>query len=125
MGSPSRKYGTRMICPRALHPRTIQTPYVIARCFYIPVRFIPERAGCAKCPFPDLYVPLCFTPKGKVCVFKLLFPDYFVKKSSETCRTLTRLEIICFVYPFYVYDGNRPFAPILRQRLCSLMYDVY
>ncbi len=35
------------------------------------------------------------------------------------------LEIIDFVYPFYVYDGNRPLAPILRQRRCSLMYDVY
>jgi hypothetical protein len=29
------------------------------------------------------------------------------------------------VYPFYVYDGNRPLAPILRQRRCSLMYDAY
>jgi hypothetical protein len=25
----------------------------------------------------------------------------------------------------YVYDRNRPLAPILRQRRCSLMYDVY
>ncbi len=25
----------------------------------------------------------------------------------------------------YVYDRSRPLAPILRQRLCSLMYDVY
>jgi hypothetical protein len=25
----------------------------------------------------------------------------------------------------YVYDRNRPFAPILRQRRCSLMYDVF
>jgi hypothetical protein len=27
--------------------------------------------------------------------------------------------------PFYVYDCNRPLAPILRQRWCSLAYDVY
>ncbi len=38
---------------------------------------------------------------------------------------LTRFEIIGFVYPFYDYDGNRPLALILRQRRCSLMYDVY
>jgi hypothetical protein len=35
------------------------------------------------------------------------------------------LENIGSVYPFYVYDCNRPFAPILSQRWCSLMYDVY
>ncbi len=35
------------------------------------------------------------------------------------------LENISSVYPFYVYDGNRPLAPILRQRRCSLLYDVY
>ncbi len=29
------------------------------------------------------------------------------------------------VYPFYVYDVNRPLAPILRQRRCSWLYDVY
>jgi hypothetical protein len=34
------------------------------------------------------------------------------------------LENISFVYPFYVYDCNRPLAPILRQRWC-LVYDVY
>ncbi len=41
------------------------------------------------------------------------------------CYPLTRLEIIGFVYPFFVYDGNRPLTPVLRQRRCSLMYDVY
>ncbi len=35
------------------------------------------------------------------------------------------LDNIGFIYPFYVYDCNRPLAPILRQRWCSLMYDVY
>ncbi len=35
------------------------------------------------------------------------------------------LEIIGFVYPFYVYDGIRLLAPILRQKQCSLLYDVY
>jgi hypothetical protein len=35
------------------------------------------------------------------------------------------LENIGSVYPFYVYDGNRPLAPILRQKLCSLLYDVF
>jgi hypothetical protein len=38
---------------------------------------------------------------------------------------LTRLEIIGFMYLFYVYDGNRLLAPTLRQRWCSLMYNVY
>jgi hypothetical protein len=32
---------------------------------------------------------------------------------------------IGFVHPFYVNDGNRPLAPVLRQRGCSLMNDVY
>jgi hypothetical protein len=40
-------------------------------------------------------------------------------------RPLTGFEIIGFVYPFYVYDGNRLLAPILRQRWYSLMYDGY
>ncbi len=35
------------------------------------------------------------------------------------------LENIGFVYPFYVYNCNRPLAPMLRQKRCSLMYDVY
>jgi hypothetical protein len=35
------------------------------------------------------------------------------------------LENIGFIYPFFVYDGNRPLAPILRQSQCSLLYDVY
>jgi hypothetical protein len=46
-------------------------------------------------------------------------------KGDLSRRQLTRLEIIGFIYPFYVYDGNRPLTPILRQRQCSLMYDVY
>ncbi len=35
------------------------------------------------------------------------------------------LENIGFVYPFYAYEGNRPLAPVLRQRQCSLLYNVY
>jgi hypothetical protein len=35
------------------------------------------------------------------------------------------LENIGSIYPFYVYDGNRQLTPILRQRPCSLMYDIY
>jgi hypothetical protein len=46
-----------------------------------------------------------------------------------TCYCLTlhklSLENIGSAYPFYVYGGNRPLAPILRQRRCSLLYDVY
>jgi hypothetical protein len=34
------------------------------------------------------------------------------------------LENIGSVYPFYVYDGNRPLATIPRQRQCSQLYDV-
>jgi hypothetical protein len=30
-----------------------------------------------------------------------------------------------FRISLYVYDRNWPLAPILIQRLCSLMYDVY
>ncbi len=30
-----------------------------------------------------------------------------------------------FSISLYVYDRNRPLAPILRKRRCSLMYDVY
>jgi hypothetical protein len=37
---------------------------------------------------------------------------------------LTQLKNICSVYPFYVYEGNRPLALKLRQRRCSLLYDV-
>ncbi len=29
------------------------------------------------------------------------------------------------IYPLYVYDCNRPIAHLLRQRWCSLIYDVY
>ncbi len=35
---------------------------------------------------------------------------------------LTQLENIGSVYPLYVYAGNRPLGPILRQRQCSLMF---
>jgi hypothetical protein len=42
-------------------------------------------------------------------------------------RLLTQLEIIGPIYPllYLQYVCNRPLAPILRQRWCSLMYDVY
>ncbi len=30
-----------------------------------------------------------------------------------------------FWISLYVYDRNRPLAPILRQRRCCLMYDIY
>ncbi len=36
-----------------------------------------------------------------------------------------QLEIIGPVYSQFVYDRNRPLAPILGLRRCSLMYDVY
>jgi hypothetical protein len=49
-----------------------------------------------------------------------------VKNKEDLCLgwqlsrcPLTRLKIIGFVYPFYVYDGNTPLTPILRQRRCS------
>jgi hypothetical protein len=57
------------------------------------------------------------------------FSNYSVVLYPSLClfllSPLTRLENIGSVYPIYVYNGNRPFAPILRQRRCSLMYDVY
>jgi hypothetical protein len=45
----------------------------------------------------------------------------------EHCLALREpgLENIGSGYAFYVYGGNRPLAPILRQRQCSLLYDVY
>ncbi len=47
-------------------------------------------------------------------------------QSSRVSRPpLTQLENIGSAYPFYVSDGNRPLAPLLRQKWCSLMYDVY
>jgi hypothetical protein len=36
-----------------------------------------------------------------------------------------RLGECWFRISLYVNDHNRPLAPILRQRWCSLMYDVY
>jgi hypothetical protein len=39
-------------------------------------------------------------------------------------RPLTRLENIGFVYPFYVYDGNRPLAPTLRQMHRNTLHGV-
>ncbi len=36
-----------------------------------------------------------------------------------------RLREYWFRISLYVIDRNRPLAPILRQRWCSLMYDVY
>ncbi len=36
-----------------------------------------------------------------------------------------RLEEYWFCISHYVYDRNRPLTPILGQRQCSLMYDVY
>ncbi len=48
---------------------------------------------------------------------------------GHSCLALCLLysfENIGFIYPsMYVYDHNRPLAPIVRQRRCSLMYDVY
>jgi hypothetical protein len=38
---------------------------------------------------------------------------------------LNRLGEYWFGISSYVYDRNRPLTPILRQRQCSLMYDVY
>ncbi len=36
-----------------------------------------------------------------------------------------RLGKYWFRISLYVYDRNKPLAPILRQRRCSLIYDVY
>jgi hypothetical protein len=50
------------------------------------------------------------------------------RESSEkrlSRQLQTQLEIKGPVYPLYVYDRNRPLTPILKQRWCSLMYDVY
>jgi hypothetical protein len=38
---------------------------------------------------------------------------------------LCLLEEYWFLLSRYVYDRNRPLAPIIRQSRCSLMYDVY
>jgi hypothetical protein len=51
--------------------------------------------------------------------------DQFHTKVTVLPSASLVLENIGFVFPFYVYDRNRPLAPILRQRQYSLMYDVY
>jgi hypothetical protein len=38
---------------------------------------------------------------------------------------LNRLGEYRFLITIYFYDCNRPLAPILRQRRCCLMYNVY
>jgi hypothetical protein len=79
-----------IFCTSTIHPYISapydMTPYVISQSFYIPVCFIPERAGVFKSPFPVQYVPVCFIPKGKGYIFKLLFPNFFKKKSTETLK---------------------------------------
>jgi hypothetical protein len=48
--------------------------------------------------------------------------------TQRICLTLcllNRLGEYWFHISRYVYDCNRPLAPIIRQRQCSLMYDVY
>ncbi len=46
--------------------------------------------------------------------------------SLLSCPLLAlRLGEYWFRISLYVYDRNRPLAPILRQRRCSLIYDVY
>jgi hypothetical protein len=52
----------------------------------------------------------------------------FLKLQYNNCLTLCLLLWLgeyWFRISHYVYDCNRPLAPILRQSQCSLMYDVY
>jgi hypothetical protein len=57
--------------------------------------------------------------------FKACYPELWAVVSLFEDDMLSSPTNIGSVYPFYVYDGNRPLAPILRQRRCCLMYDVY
>jgi hypothetical protein len=52
------------------------------------------------------------------------------KNKGELDKSVSPSATICYVEIFissllYVYGGNRFFAPILRQSLWSLLYDVY
>ncbi len=42
-----------------------------------------------------------------------------------SCCPLTRWRILVPYIPFYVYDCNRPLAPIPRQKMVLLVCDVY
>jgi hypothetical protein len=74
--------GTSMIHPRALRPRTLR-PNTMQPCMLYPEVFMSPyvssltELGGSKRPFP---VPVHFIPKGKRCIFKLLIPDFFLKK---------------------------------------------
>jgi hypothetical protein len=48
-----------------------------------------------------------------------------IKTDCLALGFLLRLGENWFRISRYIYDCNRPLAPILRQSRCSLMYDVY
>ncbi len=67
----------------------------------------------------------------KINWYKLLLPtktleiDTKFQQTWVSCPLLAlRLGEYWFRISHYVYDCNRPLAPIRRQRQCSLMYDV-
>jgi hypothetical protein len=89
-----------MIRPRKLFPLP-----------YIPLRFVPCGTTCTVPPdfFTSPYVsslkepevfgtplpcslrPVCFSPNGKGCVFKLLLPDLFWRKDRQQLEKVKEL----------------------------------
>jgi hypothetical protein len=73
-------------------------------------------------------VLLPLSVKKIICAYamkKELSVDITFDPPKWSHRLRTHLEIIGPAYPLYVYDRSSPLASIVRQRLCSLMYDVY
>jgi hypothetical protein len=50
-------------------------------------------------------------------IFSKMKPLTFQKTDTMSHRLLDPLEKIDSVYPLYIYDRNRPLAPILRQKM--------
>ncbi len=74
----------------------------------------------------DAYPCPCCMPKSIFfCLYWIFCMHCTFCRDLLSRPPLTQLENIGSVYPLYAYDSNRPLAPILRQRWCSLLYDVY
>ncbi len=81
-------------------------------------------ACCSQYLFRYIDLPFSNTCCRNYTVQNLSEYSEVLYKRMEMLLTLSanQLEIMGSIYPFYVYNGNRPLAPVLRQRLCSLMY---
>jgi hypothetical protein len=90
---------------------------------HMPSCFLYCMPTCTHCYIPSYTkcsMPTCTRLYAYLCTQLHAYLYIFLSRPLQT-----QLENIGSVYPFYVYDGNRPLAPMLRQRRWSLMYDVY